>query len=120
MRKPNGRVRRVLAQHFAPHVLAACMPYQYGLRTHVGNQAVSWLLRTAPACCRPYDTSLTVFPDDILVPTAAAQHGHPHRLGLGTRAATAKAKTAARGRKERAKAAKLAWTGSPKWRPRQP
>ena len=60
LRKPNGRVRalvvgdvlrrlvgRVLAQHFAPHLQAACMPYQYGLSTRVGTEAVSRLLRAA-------------------------------------------------------------------------
>ena len=50
LRKPNGRVRalvvgdvfrrlvgRVLAQHFAPRLQEACLPFQYGLSTRSGT-----------------------------------------------------------------------------------
>ena len=72
LRKPNGRVRayvvgdvfrrlvgRVLAQHFAPHLQEACLPFQYGLSTRSGTEAVSRLLRAA-AEADPRATILSV------------------------------------------------------------
>ena len=72
LRKPNGRVRalvvgdvfrrlvgRVLAQHFAPRLQEACLPFQYGLSTRSGTEAVSRLLRAA-AEADPRATILSV------------------------------------------------------------
>ena len=54
LHKPHGRVRallvgdvlrrlvgQVVAQHLALHLQPTCMPYQYGLSTRVGTEAVS-------------------------------------------------------------------------------
>ena len=94
LRKPNGRVRalvvgdvlrrlvgRVLAQHFAPHLQAACMPYQYGLSTRVGTEAVSRLLRAATEAS-PRATVLSVdavgaFDHVSRGSMLDALHGHP-------------------------------------------
>ena len=60
LRKPNGRVRalvvgdvlrrlvgRTLAQQYASELQAACMPFQYGLSTRAGTEALVRLLRVA-------------------------------------------------------------------------
>ena len=56
IRKPNGRVRalvvgdvvgRTLAQEYASELQAACMPFQYGLSTCAGTEALVRLLRVA-------------------------------------------------------------------------
>ena len=60
LRKPNGRVRalvvgdvfrrlvgRTLAQEYASELQAACMPFQYGLSTRAGTEALVRLLRVA-------------------------------------------------------------------------
>ena len=60
LQKPNGRVRalvvgdvlrrlvgRVLAQQFGPQLQEACLPFQFGLSTSAGTEAVVCLLRAA-------------------------------------------------------------------------
>ena len=72
LRKPNGRVRalvvgdvfrrlvaRTLAQHFAEELQAACMPYQFGLSTRAGTEALYKLLQVATEC-NPRATVLSV------------------------------------------------------------
>ena len=70
--KPNGRVRalvignvfrrlvaRALAKHFAEALQAACMPYQFGLSTRAGTEALDKLLQVATEC-NPRTTVLSV------------------------------------------------------------
>ena len=72
LRKPNGRVRalvigdvlrrlvgRVLAQAFAQQIQDACMPFQYGLSTRTGTEAVARVLRAATEV-NPRTTVLSV------------------------------------------------------------
>jgi len=72
LRKPSGRVRalvvgdvfrrlvaRALAQHFAEALQAACMPYQFGLSTRAGTEALYKLLQVATEC-NPRTTVLSV------------------------------------------------------------
>ena len=60
LQEPNGRVRalvvgnvlrhlvgRVLAQQFGPQLQEACLPFQFGLSTSAGTEAVVCLLRAA-------------------------------------------------------------------------
>ena len=63
LRKPNGRVRalvvgdvfrrlvaRTLAQHYAAALQTACMPFQFGLSTRAGTEALFKLLQVATEC----------------------------------------------------------------------
>ena len=72
LRKPNGRVRalvigdvlrrlvgRVLAQALAQQIQDACMPFQYGLSTRAGTEAVARVLRAATEV-NPRTTVLSV------------------------------------------------------------
>ena len=72
LHKPNGRVRalvvgdvlrrlvgRVLAQQFAPQLQDACLPFQFGLSTSAGAEAVTRLLRAATEAA-PRATILSV------------------------------------------------------------
>ena len=72
LRKPTGRLRalvvgdvfrrlvaRALAQHFAAALQDACMPYQFGLSTRAGTEALYKLLQVATEC-NPRPTVLSV------------------------------------------------------------
>ena len=67
LRKPTGRLRalvvgdvfrrlvaRALAQHFAAALQDACMPYQFGLSTRAGTEALYKLLQVATECKPPH------------------------------------------------------------------
>ena len=52
-------VARALAKHFAEALQAACMPYQFGLSTRAGTEALDKLLQVATEC-NPRTTVLSV------------------------------------------------------------
>ena len=66
LQKPNGRVRavvvgdvlrrlvgRVLAQQFGPQLQEECLPFQFGLSTCAGTEAVVCFLRAATEANNP-------------------------------------------------------------------
>ena len=75
LRKPNGRVRalvvgdvfrrlvaRALAPHYAAALQTACMPFQFGLSTRGGIEALFKLLQVATEC----NSRATVFSVDAV------------------------------------------------------
>ena len=91
LRKPNGRVRalvvgdvlrrlvgRTLAQEYASELQAACMPFQYGLSTRAGTEALVRLLRVATEI----DPRATVLSIDAI---GAFDHVSRHAMLAGLR-----------------------------------